>query len=359
MIKTFELYLIRLFLKKIFNSFIVFFALIFILNLFEEISFFKSSEVNFFFPVLIGGLNVPATIFEIFPFIFLISTQFFFLDIINKNELDILKTSGLSNIRILRTLFLTSFALGLMLVAGFYTLSSKSKFIYLDIKNSYSTDNKYLAVVKESGLWIKDEINNNILIITSNEIIGDLLIDVSIHEFDKDFNLIRVIQSKEADISNYEWVIKNALISKDNRTTRLNEEMTLLTHFDKVKINSMFSNLSSLNIPQLLRLRKDYKSLGYSSSSVDTHLHKLYSLPLFVSIMTIIVSIIMFNNKRNASIIFHLILGIFLSVIIYYLYFLFNLLGENGKMPIILSIYLPFVILVLIALIGMVKLNEK
>jgi len=67
----------------------------------------------------------------------------------------------------------------------------------------------------------------------------------------------------------------------------------------------------------------------------------------------------MFNNKRNHSLIAHLILGILLSVIIYYLYFLFNLLGENGKLPIILSIYLPFVILLLITLIGMIKLNEK
>ena len=70
MIKTFELYLIKLLLKKIFNTFVVFFALIFILNLFEEISFFKSSEVNFFFPVLIGCLNVPSAIFEISNFVF-------------------------------------------------------------------------------------------------------------------------------------------------------------------------------------------------------------------------------------------------------------------------------------------------
>jgi len=34
-------------------------------------------------------------------------------------------------------------------------------------------------------------------------------------------------------------------------------------------------------------------------------------------------------------------------------------MGENGKLPIILSIYLPFVILSLITSIGMVKLNEK
>ena len=86
MIKTFELYLIVLFLKKILNIFLIFFSLVFILNLFEEISFFKDLKVGTFFPVMLSGLSVPATLFEIFPFIFLIGTQFFFLDIIDKNE---------------------------------------------------------------------------------------------------------------------------------------------------------------------------------------------------------------------------------------------------------------------------------
>ena len=67
----------------------------------------------------------------------------------------------------------------------------------------------------------------------------------------------------------------------------------------------------------------------------------------------------MFNNKRNTSTIFNLILGILFSVIVYYLSYLFYLLGENGKIPIILSIYLPFMILLLITLIGMIRLNEK
>ena len=67
----------------------------------------------------------------------------------------------------------------------------------------------------------------------------------------------------------------------------------------------------------------------------------------------------MFNNKRNTSIIFHLLSGILLSVIVYYLSYLSYLMGENGKIPIILSIYLPFMILVLITIIGSVRLNEK
>ena len=359
MIKKFELYLIMLFLKKILNIFFIFFALVFILNLFEEINFFKDLEVSPFFPLFLSSLNVPSTLFEVFPFIFLIGTQFFILDLNDKNELEILKINGLSNTRILRTLFLTSFIFGFILMTAFYTLSSKLKFIYFDIKNSYSKDNKYLAVIKESGLWIKDEINNKVLIINSDKISNNSLINVTIHEFDQNFKLINLIQSKEINISDYKWIISRPLFFDNNKTIQLEEEYILETHFDIEKINSLFSNLSSLNLFQLSKLKNDYKSLGNSTRELDVHLQRIYSLPLFLSVMTIFAAIIMFNNKRNTSVIFHLILGILLSVIIYYLSYLFYLMGENGKIPIILSIYLPFVILLLIISIGLVRLNEK
>jgi lipopolysaccharide export system permease protein len=359
MIKTFELYLIILFSKKILNVFLIFFTLIFILNLFEEINFFKDLQTNIFFPIILSGLNTPATLFEIFPFIFLIGTQFFFLDIIDKNELEILKINGLSNLRILKTLFITSLLFGFILIAIFYAISSKLQFIYFDIKNTYSNDDKYLAVVKESGLWIKDEIDNKKYIINADKISNNSLINVSIHEFNNNYQLINLITSKKIDISNYEWILIEPLFFNDNKTTKLEEEYLIKTHFDIKKINSLFDNLSSLSFFRLLELRDDYKSLGNSTREVDIHLHKLYSLPLFISIMTILSSIIMFNNKRNTSIIFHLLSGILFSVIVYYLSYLSYLMGENGKIPIILSTYLPFMILILIILIGVVRLNEK
>jgi lipopolysaccharide export system permease protein len=359
MIKTFELYLILLFSKKILNTFLIFFTLIFILNLFEEINFFKELQTNIFFSIILSGLNAPATLFEIFPFIFVIGTQFFFLDLINKNEIEILKINGLSNLRILKILFVTSLLFGFILITVFYAISSKLQFIYFDIKNSYSTDSKYLAVVKESGLWIKDEIDNKIYIINADEISNNSLINVSIHEFDNNFQLVHIINSEEIDISSYEWILSKPILFKDNKTKKQEEKYLIKTHFDIKTINSLFNNLYSLNFSQLLKLRNDYRSLGNSTREVDIHLHKLYSLPLFISIMTILSSIIMFNNKRNTSIIFHLLSGILLSVIVYYLSYLSYLMGENCKIPIILSTYLPFMILILVSLIGIVRLNEK
>ena len=43
------------------------------------------------------------------------------------------------------------------------------------MKNKYSGDNKYLAIVTENGLWIKDEIDDFINIINAEKIDGKIL----------------------------------------------------------------------------------------------------------------------------------------------------------------------------------------
>tara|TARA_B100000780_G_scaffold92498_1_gene64111 strand:- start:278 stop:1357 length:1080 start_codon:yes stop_codon:yes gene_type:complete len=359
MIKTFEKYLIKLFLTKILNISLIFFSLVFILSIFEEISFFQKSDVNFFLPFLLTVLNTPSTLFEIFPFIFLISSQFFFLELINKNELEVLKTNGLDNFKVIRILFFSSFILGLILVIFYYNFASKLKFLYFDLKNSHSNDNKYLAVVTENGLWFKDEIDDKIYIINANTIEKKFLKKVSIYEFDANFNLLQTFDSEKVDVSNKKWVIQSPIISINNLNSKVDEDIKIITHFDLKKINSMFDNLSSLNIIELNKLIQDYDNLGYSTNEADSHLHRLYSFPIFVSTMTILASIIMFNIKRNKPLIFHIIIGIFLSVLIYYLYYLFGIMGQNGKIPLLSSIWLPLLILTIINFIGLVRINEK
>ena len=76
-------------------------------------------------------------------------------------------------------------------------------------------------------------------------------------------------------------------------------------------------------------------------------------------IMTLVSGIIMLNIKINKSRIFNLILGISLSVIIFYIRYFFNLLGENGKIPVIMSIWFPLMILSILSCIGLIRINEK
>ena len=359
MLKTYEKYIVNNFVNKFITISIIFFSLIIILSILEEISFFKDLDVNFALPYLITLLGTPITLFEIFPFIFLISTQFLFYDLFKKDELNLLKVNGLSNIRIIKILSILSFIIGTVTVLVFYNAASKLKFFYTDIKNQYSKDNKYLAVVTDSGLWLKDEINQSILIVKAKSIKNDILINVVINEFDNNFNLVNVIQSEKINIKNKLWVIDQPTITKKNLTKNVSGEINFQTNFDKNRINSLFSNISTLNLLELFSLKKDYEKLGYSSDEITQHLLSLFSTPFFYMILTVLSSIIMFNMSKNKSLFFQIIFGVLMSVIIYYINFIFNSLGTNGKIPIIASIFLPLILISIVAVIGLIKVNEK
>jgi lipopolysaccharide export system permease protein len=356
--KTYEKFLINLFNKSFLKVFFIFFIVILITNILEQIEFFKSADLNFFYLVFLSFLNSPSVLFEILPFIFLLSTQIFFIDLIDKKELEIFKYSGLNNLLIIKTISLYTFIVGLIAVIIFYNTSAILKNSYLSIKNKYSEDNKYLAVITENGLWIKDEINNSINITNANKVDNQFLLDVSITQFNDKFEILGIIQSNKVDISSNKWKLFNPMILKGDQKEVLNE-MELQSNFDLQKINSLFSNLSSLTMLELMNLRKSYISLNYSIIDIDSRLYSLGSYPIYLTLITIFAGIIMFNIGYQKNSFFKITLGIFLSVIIYYVNYFSIVLGTNEKIPLILSIFLPLIILTIINFTSIIKLNEK
>ncbi len=358
-LKTYQKYIIKQFSYITLQVCLIFFSLVFILNIFEEINYLKESNAGFYYPLLLTFLNTPSVFFQIFPFIFLISTQFFFIKISDKKELPIYKNFGLSNLKILTNIVTFSFILGVFIVIIFYNFSSKFKFIYLDLKNNFSNDNKYLSVVTENGLWIKDEINDSINIINAEKLIGDSLVNVLITQFDNDFELVRTIRSDKADISDYFWKLDNPTIAKNQKRNERIDFLIFETHFDIKKVKSLFSNLSSLTLFELNKLKKDYSELGYSTVEISLHFQKIISYPIYLAVMTLFASIIMLNIEHNKPKVFNLILGIMLSVIVYYINFFSGTLAQNNKIPIALSVWFPLIILSIMSIIGIVRINEK
>ena len=85
MLKQYEYYLTKLFLKNILIVFTVFIFLSFFLNIFEEIKYFENKENEIYYPVILTILNIPSIIFEILPFIFLLGVMFFFINLYEKD----------------------------------------------------------------------------------------------------------------------------------------------------------------------------------------------------------------------------------------------------------------------------------
>ena len=185
------------------------------------------------------------------------------------------------------------------------------------------------------------------------------MINVIINQFDFDFNHLKTIQSKKVDISSKRWIIYDPIITEKNKIIKNISKINLQSNFDEEKINNLFSNFSTLNLLELFNLKEDYEVLGYSSDEVMIHLFKIFSTPFFYALMTVLSAVIMFNIDKKNSLFFYVVLGIVVSVLIYYINFMFISLGNTGKIPSDISVFLPIIFICLITLVGLIRINEK
>ena len=274
--KIYIKFLVFSFLKSLIFVSSIIYVLIFILNILTEFEFFREINVQYYLPIYLSLINSPSLLFEMFPFIFLISSQVFFINLMKNDQIQTFKYSGLKNSKILLVLSLTSFLTGLIIIGLFYNLSSNLKNIYLNLKNNYTSDDKYLAVITNNGLWIKDNINGKTNIINASKIDEELLVKVTITELDKEFSVKIHIESEKIDISDNEWKIFNPKIFSSNGKNEL-DLIYFKSNFDYERIQNLFSNLSSLSILELYKLKKNYNILNLSTTEIRLQIQKILS----------------------------------------------------------------------------------
>ena len=357
-IKKYQKYLVKTYFYQFILVSIVFLSLGFILNFFEELKFFDDYKVKFYYPVLLALLNTPSILFELFPFIFLITTKFFYIYLNERNEFEILKNNGIDYLKILSILSIFSFVVGVIILLSYYTFSSNLKYHYYNLKNNFTEQNEYLAVVNESGLWIKEEINEKINIVHAKQFKENLIEKVTITQTNSNFKMPSTIIAEKANISKKIWNLINVKIINYKGEKKSLSNLEYKSSFNGEIIANLFANLNSLNLYQLYELSENYSKIGYSTTNVMVHLNKLYSLPIFFLLMTILGFLIMVKFKFIKTKFYTVIIGVIVSVIVYYLNYFSSLFGSNETLPIGLSIWLPHLILLLICSLFVVRINE-
>jgi lipopolysaccharide export system permease protein len=324
----------------------------------QELKFFSDLNIKLYFTIFLVFLNLPSILFEILPFVMILSLMVLLLDLNNNGELITFKNNGLNNSKILQTLSFTSIIFGLLIMILFYNISAILKFNYLSFKQNFTKDGKYLASITENGLWIKDEIDEKIIFVNAKKIKKNYLEEVDIINLDKKFNYLNAIIVKKINITENTWVLENPTIFYDNNQKKELEKFKIKTNFNYEKIKNLYSDLNSLTILGLIELKKSYLSVNYSTTEIDYQIHKVLTIPIYFLILSVLSIIISLNSKLDNR--FTLIgSGVLMSVVIHYFSNFFGLMAKNDKISITLSIWGPFIILLLISIIGLIRINEK
>ena len=355
-------YLLKNFLKTFLIVVLIIYGFGIILNLFEEIEFFKNVDVSILKPLLLTSIFVPSMILNLLPFIIFISSIWFLLKIRNNKDLLTLKVYGYSNIKIFFILAFTAFIIGWVILFFINPGPSSMVKYYEQTKSKYARDIDHLMTFNKNGLWIKENTTDGQRIITAGKPLRKNLVNVTIFEFDADNLLKRKIYTKKANIESNKWILENVIVFEPINNIfekKIIEKYEISSNYNYDKIINLFNNSDTMSFVSLLFNYENLKNNGYNSIFLDRNLHIMLVLPFFLFLMTSIASILTMHTLKRSNNFMFIILGLIICVIVYYFKDLSIALGKIDKIPLILGIWSPIIALSIFTLIGVFQINEK
>ena len=355
-------YLFTRYLRTILIVIMIFYCFGLILNLFEEIEFFKNSNSSLLIPMSLTALYVPNIIIKLLPFIIFISSMWFLLNLRNSSDLLTMKVYGYSNFKIFFIIALISFIFGWVILFAVNPITSTMVKYYEQTKSKYSRDIDHLISINKNGLWIKENINNGYRIISADPTRSNIVKNVTIFNLDKNNILINKIYSKNADISQNKWVLKDVIINKfeDGISSQIFlDNYEIVSEYNYHKISVLFKNFDTMSFLELLLNYDDLQKKGYNKSYLDQNLNSMLSMPFFLFIMTSLASILTMNTLKRSNNFAFIVAGLIACVGIYYFKDLSLALGQTNRISLSLSVWIPVIAIGLFSSIGVLQINEK
>tara|TARA_B100002019_G_C21253247_1_gene592381 strand:- start:688 stop:1776 length:1089 start_codon:yes stop_codon:yes gene_type:complete len=355
-------YLLKNFLKTVFMWIMIFYSFGIILNLFEEIEFFKNINVSILTPLILTSIFIPSMVIQLLPFIIFISSMWFLWRIRNNRDLLTMKVFGYSNLKIFMILAITSFIFGWIILFFANPITASMSKYYEKTKSNYARDIDHLVTFNKNGLWIKETVGGNERIITAVKPEGNNLINVTIFQLNKNYNLVKKIIAKKADVKNNDWILYDAEIFNLKEGIFEKEKFETLeikSNYNYEKITTLFKNFNTMSFVDIVINYNSLSKEGYNKRFLDQSLHNSLSLPFFLFMMTAIASILTMGTLKRSENFKFIVVGLISSALIFYFKDLSLALGQTDRIPLILAIWAPVIALSLFTFVGVLQINEK
>jgi lipopolysaccharide export system permease protein len=312
-------------------------------------------------PIQLSFMIIPSIVINMLPFILFLSSMWVLIKLKNNRDLLSLRTFGISNVKFIVLFSSVAFIIGIITLTALNPITSIIVKYYEDIKGSYDLDKSHLASIGTNGIWIKEEIGKNINIIQSGKLKDNFLINVSIYKFNKNNLLVERIEAKQANIRDTTWLIEDGytIQFQDKNITNDFENLIFYSTFNREKLNSIYSNLDTISFYKLITESKELVARGYNAKLLKEKKHFYLSLPFFLVLMVLLSGIFTLNSNERKQNVYYVFLSIITCVIIFYFKSFSTALGATEKIPLLLSVWSPIIILFLFCSASMIQFNEK
>jgi len=339
----------------------IFFILLLLIVTFDEMNFLKKIEnITLIFSLKLIFFKIPGIILNFSPFIFLFAGILFHLKLKNRNEVVAIRTIGISNLKLISVSAIVALTLGYIIIFILNPLTSVVTKEYENIRSNY-VGNQNTIFINDTGLWVLIDGGNNkkIIRIENLDFNKNLAKNITIFNLSKDFDLQSRIDSKEGIFDKKTIKLLNSTTYEKRKNNKKITELYIDLNFSLTEIQNSFKNSSAISIYEIQNQIKNIQSLGYSTDYLKIEYQKLMSLPVYLLAMVLLSGLMIVNLGTNMGYLFYVVIGVIISVILYFLSDLSITMGKTERINLELSVWLPIFFIMLVNFIGLIQVNAK
>lgn len=350
-----------LFFAAVLTIFSIFICLI---DLVEQLRRF-GNDVNFQKIIELTASNAPATAYRTMPLIMILSSVWMFLSLARSSELVIMRSIGRSPVQFLLAPTFVALLIGIILVTVINPIvAATSKHFFNESDKISSRRNNDFSIGAE-GLWLRDgdETRQTIMRAARSNSDGSILYDVSFLTISGSGLPIRRVDASSATLKTGSWLLLEAKIWPLNRDKNPELESfvqkfyTLETDITLEHIQNSFGNPITIAIWDLPQQIRHLQSSGYSARRHLVWQQMEIARPIFLTAMMLIGAAFSMGHIRFGGRGVSILIAVLLGFILFYLRNFAQILGENGRLPIVFAAWTPPIATLLIA-IGIILQKE-
>jgi lipopolysaccharide export system permease protein len=353
-------YLIKEFSLSLLIFFSIFLSLIILSTYIEELFFFREKQIsnNLFIKVFaLSLIKTPTLIINMSPFIFLFSGIFFYVKLLRSNEITPLSLSGFSKNFVTIVPAAYSFLLGLFIILFFTPISSSLSQYYETVKQKYS-GNDNLLIMSGTGIWVKEKREKETAIIRADKILDqnfENLKNITIYIFSNNGDFVKRVDTNKAKFEKNNWLLEEVNILDKNNINKYKKNLNFETNININNLKSFFSNSNTLSIWNINNEIKKIKERGYYGQELIITFNKYLSLPFLLSTMIVLATLFTIKIGYQFNNFIYAFFGVLAGIFIYFLSDLSIAIGKSGKMPLIISVWAPVLLIMILSLYSIVK----
>ena len=355
---TLHLYFARRFLISFMGLTGVFFILLALFGLMEQLRRFSVQELGILRVLQMLMLNVPKELYQIFPLIMILSSLVLFLNLARSSELVVARASGRSGLMILLAPVSVALAIGLFGVTTINPIVAATIKQYDTLSQFYRTGTSRILSLGTNGIWLRQGTPEGQTVIFAAGANSDasILLDVDFVAYEGSGGPSQRIVAERAELQDGIWLLTNGkswpLLRGENAEAQVQNfaELRIATTLTREQIQDGFGKPSAISVWELPGLINQLEAAGFSARRHQMWLQLELSQPVFLVAMVLVAAAFTMGHVRMGRAGLASLAATLSGFGLYYVRNFARILGENGQIPIELAAWAPPIASVLLAL---------